>query len=127
MGHSLGVDGQYNVERPLSPEKVDELRTSYSKCEPYLSAGSKRPESEGAEEVVRALLIARGMPEDEADKLDFTGKSRKELVEMFRRLGASQAKRLERAVSVDQVPSLLDAGWEFVAPLNGSMAVLRSP
>ena len=36
-------------------------------------------------------------------------------------------KRSEKAVGVGDVPELLEAGWEFVAPLHGSMAVLRAP
>ena len=33
----------------------------------------------------------------------------------------------ERAIPTDEVPKLLGTGWTFVAPLNGSMAVLRAP
>jgi integrase len=126
MGHSLGVDGQYNVERPLSPEKVDELRASYAKCEPFLSTTPVSDSNDGATRVLRALLVARGHPKEDAEKLDIGSMSDTELEALFKKLGAS-TKRAEKAVAVDEVPRLLDAGWEFVAPLNGSMAVLRSP
>ncbi|MCI4346919.1 MAG: hypothetical protein L3K07_09250, partial [Thermoplasmata archaeon] len=126
MGHSLGVDGQYNVERPLSAEKVDELRASYARCEPSLSTAPPSTTNDGATRVLRALLVARGHPKEEAEKLDIGGMSDSELEALFKKLGAS-AKRTEKAFAVDEVPKLLDAGWEFVAPLNGSMAVLRSP
>ncbi len=126
MGHSLGVDGQYNVERPLSPEKVDELRASYSKCEPFLSTTPMTEPNDGATRVLRALLISRGHPKEEAEKLDIGAMTDEELGVLFKKLGASP-KRSERAFAVEEVPRLLDDGWEFVAPLNGSMAVLRSP
>ena len=48
------------------------------------------------------------------------GKTGEELANLLKRTG-----RVERAVRVDDVPTLLESGWEFVAPLNGSMAVVR--
>ncbi len=52
-----------------------------------------------------------------------------ELEALFKKLGASPLplKRSEKAFSVDDVPKTLEAGWEFVSPLNGSLAVLRAP
>ena len=70
MGHSLGVDGQYNVERPLSAVKVDELRASYAKCEPSLMTSPLATTNDGATRVLRALLISRGHPKEDAEKLD---------------------------------------------------------
>ena len=44
---------------------------------------------------------------------------------LFKKLGAS-AMRTEKAFALGEVQRMLDDGWELVAPLNGSMAVLRS-
>ncbi|MCI4316972.1 MAG: hypothetical protein L3J96_00400, partial [Thermoplasmata archaeon] len=126
MGHSLGVDGQYNVERPLAPEKIDELRASYARCEPFLSTAPPSTTNDGATRVLRALLIARGHPKEDAAKLDIGQMTDEELGVLFKKLAAA-AKRTERAFAVGEVQRMLDSGWEFVSQLGTDMAVLRGP
>ncbi|MCI4321256.1 MAG: hypothetical protein L3K05_02990 [Thermoplasmata archaeon] len=126
MGHSLGVDGQYNVERPLSAEKVDELRASYAKCEPSLLTSPPATTDDGATRVLRALLISRGHPKEETEKLDIGAMSDAELGALFKKLGAS-AKRTEKAFALGDVQGMLASGWEFVSQLGTDMAVLRGP
>jgi hypothetical protein len=55
--------------------------------------------------------------------------SDEEIVALIKTVGASPGteKKTQRAVPVEDVPKLLEAGWEFIAPLNGSMAVLKAP
>jgi hypothetical protein len=129
MGHSLGVDGDYNVERPLSPAKLDELRASYARCEAALSTVTGAGANDGATRVLRALLISRHMPKEEAEKLDIGGMSDSELEALFKKLGApaepDSSSRVQRAVAVEDVPRLLESGWEYVAALGGDRAVMR--
>jgi integrase len=126
MGHSLGVDGDYNVERPLSPAKLDELRASYARCEADLSTSPVArvtPIEEIQREAAVLLLTGfKGKTETEARKL-VEGKSGPELADLLK----SSVKPRERAVAVEGVPRLLSDGWEFISTLNGSMAVLRAP
>lgn len=131
LGHNLkSVELRYNLGKKLSPASLEELRGTYSRCEPFLStAPTKSDATEGADRVLKALLEARGMSKEQAQRIDLSEKSDSELVEIFKKLGATSvaSKRLERAVPVDDVPGMLEAGWEYIAPLNGSMAVLRAP
>ena len=55
--------------------------------------------------------------------------SDEEIVALIKTEGASSGaeKKTQKAVPVEEVPKLLEEGWEYVAPLNGSMAVLKAP
>jgi hypothetical protein len=130
MGHKGSMEARYTTNKGRLPKDLlDDMRAAYKRSETFLSISStKSMANEGADRVVKALLEARGMPKEEAQRIDISEKSDAELVEMFKKLGAvTSLKRNEKAFPVDDVPKMLDAGWEFVAPLNGTMAVLRSP
>ncbi len=130
MGHVGAIDARYTTNKgQLTKDLLDDMRAAYKRCEPFLSTASVTDPNSGATRVLRALLIERGLPKDQADKLEVDAMSDPELDALLKKLrGAGlAAKRAERAVSVDEVPLMLEAGWEFVAPLNGALAVLRSP
>jgi integrase len=131
MGHSGDMSARYSVNRGRIPQSlIEEMRSAYKRCEKHLaSIPSSGEENEGVQKVLRALLASKGMPPAEAEKLDVGAATDSELEALFKKYGVSAepTKRSEKAVPVDDVPKLLEAGWEFVAPLNGSMAVLRSP
>jgi integrase len=133
LGHNLrSVELRYNLGKKLSKESIEELRAVYRRCEPFLSTTPARSDAnEAADRVLKALLEARGMPKEEAQKIDVSEKSDAELVELFKKLGARPAapmmRRTERAVPVQDVPGLLDAGWELVSKLDEAQAILRTP
>lgn len=130
LGHDGGVSARYNVGKRWGPELLREARAAYKRAEPFLSTSGKTDDSqEAVTRAIRLLLVARGVPESKLEGLDLAGKSDEEIVGLLKTVGAALGpeRRGEKAVPVDDVPKLLDQGWEFVAPLNGSMAVLRAP
>jgi integrase len=128
LGHDGGAAARYNVGKRWGDDLLKEARAAYKRCEPFLSTVPIADSNDGATRVLRALLISRHMPKEEAEKLDIGGMSDSELEALFKRLGAAvPVKRIEKAFPVGEVPKMLDSGWEFVSPLNGSLAVLRSP
>lgn len=130
-GHTGDVTSRhYTTGRPNLPTSmVEDMRAAYKRAEPFLSTVPTKADDEGANRVIRALLLARGMSPAEVEKQDLSSKSEAELVEMFKRLEASSAPgvaSIERAFPVNEVAARLEDGWQFVAALNGSMAVLRN-
>jgi len=130
LGHDLGNSGRYTLGKTWGADMLRDARGAYKRAEPYLSTGSAPADSsEGATRVIRLLLESRGVPASKLEGLDLSGKSDEEIVALLRTVGAAigPERRTEKAVEVADVPKLLEAGWEFVSPLNGSMAVLRAP
>lgn len=132
MGHKGSMEARYTTNKGRLPEELlEDMRTAYGRCEAFLST-SPAPSGpgEGADRVLRAFFEARGLPSEEASKLDFSSMSNEELVEMFRKLNAGQSPSgfpAERAVATKDVPGLLEQGWRFVAPLDSEHTILRSP
>jgi hypothetical protein len=130
MGHVGAIDARYTTNKgQLTKDLVDDMRAAYKRCEPFLSTNPTNPDDDGVNRVLRALLLSRGMSATEADKLELASKSEGELVELFKKLGAATLPSVpaQRAVRASEVPGLLEAGWEYVAPLDGGLAVLRVP
>lgn len=124
LGHNLGPAGRYNLGKKLHPTVVEELRSMYSRASDFLSTLPRR--TDRTEEIQReaaVLLLTglRGKSEEEARAM-VDGKVGEELANLLK-----SSERMEKAVPVEDVQRLLDSGWSYVAPLNGSMAVLRAP
>ena len=130
LGHDLGNSGRYTLGKTWSDDLLKDARAAYKRAEPYLLTTGKAEDSqEAVTRALRLLLAARGVPASQLEGLDLAGKSDEEIVTLLKTVGAAIGgeKRAEKAVSVREVPALLEAGWEFVSPLNGEMAVLRAP
>lgn len=124
LGHSLGVSGRYNLSKRLHPTMIEELRREYAKAVPYLESG--RPKEDRAsvlEGVVAALLKEKGVKDEKIAEV-LEGKISGD--ELERVLGSRRAEPAERPFPNEEVPKLLEAGWHYVAPLNGSLVVLRA-
>ena len=129
LGHDTGVAGRYTVGKRWGEELLQEARASYKRAEPYLlTTGLPSPSTEEIQREAAILLLRAHDPQKSEEEVRrmVEGKSGEELVDLLKG-GAPREKRREKAVPVEDVPKLLEAGWDFVSPLNGSMAVLRAP
>ena len=131
LGHDLGISGRYNLGKPWGEEILKEARAQYKRAASFLETnGSPGPSTDEIQREAAVLLLTgfRGLTEAEARHM-VEGKSGSELANLLKSMGgpAAPEKRTEKAVPVEDVPKMLEAGWEFVSPLNGSMAVLRAP
>lgn len=129
LGHDGGVAARYNVGKRWGDELLKEARSAYKRCEPFLSTTpTKSGADEGVNKVLKALLVARGMSESEAAKMDLTEKSEDELKAIFGKfLSSAVSKPAQKAVPIGEVGALLAQGWEFVSRLDEQSAVVRSP
>jgi hypothetical protein len=131
MGHDLGASGRYNLGKKLNPALLDELRGLYERSYPYLST-TAAPQTSN-EEVYR-LILTEFFNYDSADLAKagpLTADKVRQLAEIRRRgeaeseIGASPGS--QKVVEVAAVEAFIAKGWRFVAPLNGSKAVLEVP
>ncbi|HXW67571.1 MAG TPA: site-specific integrase [Thermoplasmata archaeon] len=128
MGHKGSMDARYTTNKGRIPkELLEDMRAAYSRAEPFLSTEASKgaPTEETLRVIVSGLLKSKGHDDKKVAEV-LEGKITGEELEKLLKSG-STPKPEEHAFQTDEVPDLLRAGWTFVAPLNGSMAVLRAP
>lgn len=125
MGHSLGVDGDYNAERPLSPDKLNELRASYAKCEPFLTTLPAEPKGPDAAASSKMLLMGLGYGEEELAKADLSDLA--EVQELVAQKMGTRPGSMARQKVVDggELPGYLEQGWTVVKALSPSQIVVN--
>ena len=126
MGHKGSMEARYTVNKGrLSPDMVCDMRDAYARCEPFLSTISGGQREDVPKEVARAMLQLAGFGEEEIEKMDLNDLAA--VRDQVRdRLGASDGPRQE-VVSIGEVPQRLAAGWQFVAALGTTQAIVTSP
>jgi integrase len=132
MGHKGSMDARYTTNKGRLPkELIEDMRAAYKRCEPFLSTV---PTKEAADQVASArelFLRFAQVPDGEIAKLDLSTMTNDEVYAVAERERAKSsgtpAKGSQRAVPISDVRSMLDAGWEYVAPLGTDQAVLRGP
>ena len=131
MGHvGLGVDFDYNLDRPKSAEKVDELRASYQRCEPLLSVNPTRSEKDVQAGIAKVMLMGMGYTDEELsgvnfDELDVA--TFQNLVQQ-KMVPAEPAERpKQRLVGAKELASFLAEGWTVVTTVGPDQVVLNPP
>jgi len=130
-GHRGDVTAKhYTTGRPnLSPSMIEDMRAAYQRCEPFLSTAKVQTNTERDRRSLTLLLRIAGVSEPEIAMLDLDKMTDEELIALAEsKRTAQQGSPLrsgQRAVALAEVGPLLDAGWEYVAPLGRDRAVLR--
>jgi hypothetical protein len=128
LGHDGGVAARYNVGKRWGPELLKEARSAYKRCEPFLSTSPTASAADRDFQTRRVMLRIVGYTEEDLSKIDLAAKTDDELIALAdaRRQSQSSALRQgQRAVAVTEVGPMLEAGWEYVAPLGLDRVILR--
>ena len=147
LGHDLGVSGRYNLRKRLADHVVEAMRTEYERAMAALLTARGVEERRSTDDFVRLLLRSLGLPED----TDVSAMSEKERAELADQLGKRLAARtgdgakgqpaslvpletgvptrapVQRIVTLDEVPALLDQGWSAVMPLDSARFIVQAP
>jgi hypothetical protein len=132
MGHTGDMSARYSVNRGRIPASlVDEMRAAYKRCEPFLSTVPTVGDADRQKRTFEFLLRYAGVTEAELAKLDLDAMTNDEILAVAEaaRVKAQSApvRSGQKAVPISEVRPMLDAGWEYVAPLGPDQAVLRLP
>jgi len=131
MGHKGDIENRYTTNKAKLPESViEDMREAYKRSQQYLQ--TTRLQETSSEERLRQafrkqLLLVAGFSQDEIEKMDITSISDEELQDIVRRrlLGEKTNDCTQKAVSVDDVESYLEQGWEFVATLPKDKVIIK--
>jgi hypothetical protein len=125
MGHKGSIEARYTTNKARLPgDFIEDMRDTYKRCLPFLETISGHHD-DVPKEVARAMLQLAGFDEEEIEKMDLNDLAavRDQVRE---RLGASDGPRQE-VVAIGEVPQRLAAGWQFVAALGTTQAIVTSP
>ena len=147
LGHDLGVSGRYNLRKRLADHVVEAMRAEYERAMGALLTARGAEERRNTDDFVRLLLQGLGLPEDtdlsqlsEKERVELADQISKRLVPREERPSSvdppdSRAGRrpagngapVQRIVSLDEVPSLLEQGWSAVMALDSQRFILKAP
>jgi hypothetical protein len=127
MGHSGSMEARYTTNKGRLPkELVEDMRVSYKRCERVLLTVPTKKQAESSTDVAKIMLLGLGYKEEELQDKDLEEVAvLQELVK--KKMQHPPAPKKQKVVDVGEVPQHLEAGWRFVAPLNGEKAILDPP
>ena len=133
-GHKGDISARYSTNKKLTQDKIEEMRSTYLKCVPYLETGRRPLSDEEKEELnkdsKRWYLTVMGFSEKEIedDKLlnlspEELQKKVREKMRMITNNGHSQ-----KVVPMREVRHYIeDLGWEYVKDLGDKEAIVKLP
>ncbi len=133
MGHKGDIEARYSTNKGrLPPDMIEEMRTSYKRCEQYLQTEKSGISSE--DDIKRTFkeqfLLVAGYRKEEIEKMDLDSVGNEEIQQMVRQrlLGAlTNNGNRQRVVPVAQVKDFIGQGWEYVAQLPDGEAIVKLP
>ena len=150
MGHSGDIESRYSTNKSLRDSEIEEMRSAYTKCLPYLETQYKKmnpDDKESLEKTLTSSVLMKifGYSEDEAEKLmalsddelqkelkkKLGGKDldpdsiRKKALQDYKDI--SKRKNKQVMIPIDYVDEYFDIGFEFVASIGQDKAIMRLP
>lgn len=132
MGHTGSMEARYTTNKNRLPsDLVEDMRSSYRKCEKYLSTMMTASAENNMVSYLRSnLLLAVGYKQEVIDELDITGMTEEDFQKMLKdKVVGNMAGNghRQRVVQVDDVDKFIEQGYEFQAALPNGRAVVKLP
>ncbi|MGP8077896.1 MAG: hypothetical protein ACLQC7_02235 [Thermoplasmata archaeon] len=127
------------MAKRLHPDTVEEMRGAYSRAAPFLETSGSPERAQAIEQnVLRRMLRLVGVQAEELDRVDLTKMDEDELADWVsqrtrhthsapKHPDERRGSMAQRVVPLGQVESLLAEGYEYIAPLGGDRAILKTP
>ena len=130
MGHKGDIENRYTTNKCKLPESViEDMREAYRRSQDFLQTRLEETSSEQKLKHAfrKQLLLVAGFSQHEVEKTDLTSISDEELQTIIRKrlLGEKTSDCTQKAVTVDNIESYLEQGWEFVATLPNGKVIMK--
>ncbi|MEM3845349.1 MAG: site-specific integrase, partial [Candidatus Parvarchaeota archaeon] len=133
MGHTGDISARYSTNKKLAKDIIEEMRATYLKCAPYLETGRRPLSEEEKENLYRETkkwyLTVMGFSESEIEKDKMLDLSPEELQKRVRErmgMGLNNGHK-QKVVSMKEVESMIEQGWEYVSSIPGNKAIIKLP
>ncbi|MEM3846513.1 MAG: site-specific integrase [Candidatus Parvarchaeota archaeon] len=131
-GHKGDISARYSTNKKLTQDKIEEMRSTYLKCTPYLETqkrGMSEEEKDKWKIELKREYLRLFFDDKEIDDnklLDLSTedlqKKVKEKIGMSLNNGHSQ-----KVILMKEVKQYIEQGWEFVQSINSKEAIVRIP
>lgn len=130
MGHTDDIEHTYTLnKRRLPNDVIEQMRESYKKAQKHLQTVGPEKEEDIGKMFRRQLLLVAGFKTDEitGQHMAMSEEEFQKVVreKLAKEMGNSNAK--QKVVQTNELDTYLQEGWEFVAALSDSRAILKFP
>ena len=133
MGHKGDIEARYSTNKTrLPPAMVEEMREAYRKASNLMQTISADSPSEDQmkKAVKEQFLLVAGFNKEEVENMNLAEMSDEALQSKVRQklLGVmSNNGSRQKVISINDVKSYLNQGFEYVAPLPNNEAIVKMP
>jgi len=133
MVHKGDIEARYSINKTrLSPAMVEEMREAYRKASNLMQTISADSPSEDQmkKAVKEQFLLVAGFNKEEVENMNLVEMSDEALQSKVRQklLGVmSNNGSRQKVISINDVKSYLNQGFEYVAPLPNNEAIVKMP
>jgi len=133
MGHKGDIEARYSTNKTrLPPAMVEEMREAFRKASNLMQTiiADSPSEDQMRKAVKEEFLLVAGFKKEEVEKMNLAEMSDEELQGKVRQklLGVLSNNGLrQKVISINDVKSYLNQGFEYVAPLPNGEAIVKMP
>ena len=139
MGHVGDIEHRYTLNKNRLPDKtISDMRESYSRALKFIETEPKGIPEEDLTKKLRefALMIFEtqlGLKMDDREKERLYGLPIEEFQEELRKLSSKRKMDVlnngnhQKVITLKEVESFIEKGWDFVSPLPGDKAIVKLP
>lgn len=131
FGHVGDISARYSTNKVLPKDTIEEMRETFRKCTKYIEIEHQGiTEDQSEKRAKEVMLTIAGFTKDEIERENLLELSAEELGKKVRErlLGAmiNNGNR-QKVVTVTEVESFINKGWEFVTILPGDRSIVKFP
>ncbi|MEM4067616.1 MAG: site-specific integrase [Candidatus Micrarchaeaceae archaeon] len=131
-GHKGDISARYSTNKKLTQDKIEEMRSTYLKCTPYLETQKKGMSEEEKDKWkidLKREYLRLFFDDKEIDDNKLLDLSTEDLQKKVReKIGMSLNNgHSQKVILMREVKQYIEQGWEFVQSINSKEAIVRIP
>ena len=130
MGHKGDMEATYSTNKRLPPEQIEEMRSAYLKASKFLEPAEAitKDDVESLEKsfTARSLKWFGFSDAEIKEMVNLSDDDLQKRIQERRGMSMNNGRR-QKVISIGDVESFIEQGWEYVNSLPGDKAIIRVP
>ena len=131
-GHKGDISARYSTNKKLTPDKIEEMRSTYLKCVPYIETEKREISEEEKEkwkvefkrEYLKLFFTDKEIDDNKLLELPTEEMQKKVKDKMGMSLNNGHSQKV---IPLKEVREYIEKGWEFVQGISSKEAIVRIP